>query len=406
MYSNVSRDTFDQCMVPNYAPQPVIPVRGQGARLWDQGDKEYIDFAGGIAVNALGHCHPELTQALKQQADKLWHLSNVWTNEPALQLAQMLCQKTFADRVYFANSGAEANEAALKLARKYAADNYSTDKHQIISCNNSFHGRTLFTVSVGGQPKYCEGFAPVPGGITHVPFNDIGALESAVNERTCAVILEPIQGEGGILPATQAYLEAAKTLCERFNALLIFDEIQTGVGRTGKLYAYQHSSIEPDILTTAKSLGGGFPIGAMLCREEVAPSFAVGSHGSTYGGNPLACAVATRLLEIVDTEEVLTGVSERHELFINQLKILNQTTPLFSDFRGQGLLIGCELSSEFQGKARQLLEMAQQEGVMVLVAGLNVIRLAPSLIIPEEDIYEGLSRFGKAMKQFSDLAET
>ena len=400
MPNNVQRDTFNQVMVPNYSPLPIIPVRGKGSHVWDQANKEYIDFAGGIAVNALGHCHPKLTQALHQQADKLWHLSNVWTNEPALQLAQALCQKTFADRVYFANSGAEANEAAFKLARKYAYDHSGPEKNEIISCVNSFHGRTLFTVSVGGQAKYCEGYAPIPEGITHVAFNNIDHLKCAISEKTCAVVLEPIQGEGGIIPADPDYLKAARELCDQYSALLIFDEIQTGMGRTGKLFAYEHTEVVPDILTSAKALGGGFPIAAMLCREQVAQSFNVGSHGSTYGGNPLGCAVANEVLNIIDTPEVLKGVEQKHTEFIQQLQHANQLDPVFQAFRGQGLLIGCELLPEYQGKARELLQIALEEGVMVLIAGLNVIRLTPSLIIPEEDISTGIERLRLAMCRF------
>lgn len=404
MSSNVDRETFDQVMVPNYAPQQMIPVSGRGSRVWDQQGNEFIDFAGGIAVNALGHCHPELTQTLKEQADKLWHLSNVWTNEPALQLAQMLCAKTFADKTYFANSGAEANEAAFKLARKYAFDHYSADKYEIISCNNSFHGRTLFTVSVGGQPKYREGFEPVPAGISHTPFNNVEALQKQISNKTCAVVIEPIQGEGGITPATLEFLQAARALCDQHNALLIYDEIQTGVGRTGKLYAYQHSQVIPDILTTAKALGGGFPIAAMLCTDEVAASFQVGTHGSTYGGNPLGCAVAAKLLQIVDNPKLLTGVEHRHNLFTQKLHELNQTERLFSDIRGQGLLIGCELAEQYRGKARLFLEIAQRSGLMVLVAGLNVVRLTPSLIISEQEIEEGMGKFHHSMQLFKQQA--
>jgi succinylornithine transaminase family protein len=396
----VNRETFEQVMVPNYSPLPVIPVKGKGSRVWDQAGKEYVDFSGGIAVNALGHCHPALIKTLHQQADKLWHLSNVWTNEPALRLAKALCDKTFAERVYFANSGAEANEAAFKLARKYAYDHFGPNKHNIISCMDSFHGRTLFTVSVGGQPKYREGFEPVPEGIQHIEFNNLTALKEAINEQTCAVVIEPIQGEGGIIPATDTFLQAARELCDQHNALLIFDEIQTGVGRTGKLYAYEHSGVIPDILTTAKALGGGFPIGAMLCSSHVAQSLNVGSHGSTYGGNPLACAVAETVLNIVDTPELLDAVNQKNSLFLQYLAQLNQESPVFQSFRGQGLLIGCELKSEYQGKARQLLQMAQEEGVMTLIAGPNVLRLTPSLIIPDKDISEGMARLSKAMQRF------
>ncbi|EAR62787.1 aspartate aminotransferase family protein [Neptuniibacter caesariensis] len=400
MSSNINRDTFNQVMVPNYSPMASIPVRGLGSRVWDQQGREYIDFAGGIAVNALGHSHPELVQALKEQAEKLWHLSNVWTNEPAIQLAQSLCTKTFAGRVYFANSGAEANEAAFKLARKYAYDHFSADKHEIISCVNSFHGRTLFTVSVGGQDKYREGFEPVPAGISHVPFNDLDALEAAISDKTCAVVIEPIQGEGGIMPASKAYLMKARELCDKHNALLIFDEIQTGVGRTGQLYAYQAYGVTPDILTTAKALGGGFPVGAMLTTEPIATALNIGSHGSTYGGNPLACAVANKVLSLIDSEEVLNGVEKRHQIFIEQLRQLNKTAPVFSEFRGMGLLLGCELQPAFKGKARDLLQLALEHGLMLLIAGPDVIRMTPSLIIPEEDIHQGMQRFTQAAEQF------
>lgn len=401
MTHSINRQTFDEVMVPNYSPLSMIPIKGDGSRVWDQFGKEYIDFSGGIAVNVLGHCHPALREALNLQSEKLWHLSNVWTNEPAIALAQKLCDKTFADRVYFANSGAEANEAAFKLARKHAYNHFGPDKHEIISCKNGFHGRTLFTVSVGGQPKYCEGFEPVPKGIRHITFNDTDALTTAISDKTCAVVLELIQGEGGIITATPEFIRIARQLCDQHNALLIFDEVQTGVGRTGKLYAYEHFNVTPDILTTAKALGGGFPIAAMLCTEATAQSLTVGSHGSTYGGNPLGAAVANKVLELVDSKEVLEGVVHRHTNFINKLKELNQKTPIFSEFRGKGLLIGCELKTEYQGKARTFIQLAEQHGLMLLVAGLNVVRLTPSLIIPEEDIAEGMQRFSITMQAFA-----
>ncbi|MFW1678274.1 aspartate aminotransferase family protein [Pontibacter sp. JAM-7] len=401
MLSTITRDLFDAYMVPNYAPPAVIPVRGKGSQVWDQAGKQYIDFAGGIAVTALGHCHPELVHTLQQQAEKLWHLSNVWTNEPALHLAQQLCKHTFAEKVYFANSGAEANEAAFKLARKYAHDHYGAEKHEIISFHNSFHGRTLFTVSVGGQLKYRQGFKPVPGGITHLPFNDIAALTAAISSNTCAVVLEPIQGEGGIIAADRDFLLAARSLCTRHNALLIYDEIQTGMGRTGSLFAYEHlPEACPDILTAAKALGGGFPIGAMLCRSHVAKAFNFGVHGSTYGGNPLACSVAAKALELINQPELLVGVESRHQRFIAGLTDINQTIPIFELFRGQGLLIGCVLKQQFAGKARQLLNLALEEGLMLLIAGPDVLRLAPALNIPETDIDEGLARLERAIQRF------
>lgn len=397
MSNTVTRDTFDQVMVPNYSPAGFIPVKAEGSRVWDQQGREFIDLAGGIAVNSLGHCHPEVVAALTEQAGKLWHVSNVFTNEPALQLASALVEKTFAERVFFCNSGAEANEAAFKLARKYAADHYSADKYEIISCTNSFHGRTVFTVNVGGQPKYAEGFGPNPAGITHVPFNDIDALKAAISDKTCAVVIEPVQGEGGVMPADLAYLQAARELCNAHNALLVFDEVQTGVGRTGSLYAYQEYGVTPDILSSAKGLGGGFPIGAMLTTTAIAKSLAVGTHGTTYGGNPLGAAVAGKVVEIVSRPEVLAGVRAKHQRFVDGLNAINAKYNVFKEVRGMGLLIGAVVSDEFAGRARDFLKAAEAEQLMVLVAGLSVVRFAPSLVITEQDINDGLARFEAAV---------
>ncbi|TDR82031.1 aspartate aminotransferase family protein [Paludibacterium purpuratum] len=397
MNQAVTRATFDQVMVQTYQPAGFIPVRGAGSRVWDQDGREFIDFAGGIAVNALGHCHPELQAALAEQAGKLWHISNVFTNEPALRLASKLTELTFADRAFFCNSGAEANEAALKLARKYARDHFGAEKNRIVACDNSFHGRTLFTVSVGGQPKYNQDFAPLPEAIAHAPYNDIEALERLVDAHTCAVILEPVQGEGGVLAADPAFLLRARELCDRHGALLIFDEVQTGVGRTGSLYAYMQTDVVPDILTSAKSLGGGFPIGAMLTRDAIAASFTPGSHGTTYGGNPLACAVALRVLEIVSRPEVLAGIQDRHGRLVAGLSALGDKYGLFKEIRGKGLLLGCELQGKQAGAARVVLHAAEAEGLMLLQAGPNVVRLAPSLLIEHQDIEEGLSRLDRAL---------
>ena len=395
--STITRAMFDDVMVPNYAPGPVIPVRGQGSRVWDQEGREYVDLAGGIAVTGLGHAHPELISALTEQAGKLWHLSNVLANEPAIRLAQKLVKHTFADKVFFSNSGGEANEAAFKLARRYSWDNVGAHKHDIVACTNSFHGRTLFTVSVGGQQKYREGFEPVPGGIKHVPYNDIAALEKAIDANTCAFVVEPIQGEGGVTPAQADYLKRARELCDQHQALLIFDEVQSGVGRTGHLYAYMAYGVTPDILTTAKALGNGYPIGAMLTIDRVAKSLVVGTHGSTYGGNPLGCAVADKVLDIITRPDVLAGVQARHELMINGLRAINEKYDVFADVRGMGLLIGSQLNERFQGRAKDFMTAALEEGVLALVAGPGVVRMAPSLIIPEEDIKEGLARFERAV---------
>ncbi|MGL4315487.1 MAG: aspartate aminotransferase family protein [Pseudomonas sp.] len=393
----VQRADFDQVMVPNYAPAAFVPVRGQGSRVWDQSGRELLDFAGGIAVNSLGHCHPALVAALTEQANTLWHISNVFTNEPTLRLAHKLVDATFAERVFFCNSGAEANEAAFKLARRVAHDKFGPDKCEIIATTNSFHGRTLFTVSVGGQPKYSDGFGPKIQGISHVPYNDIEALKAAVSDKTCAVVLEPIQGEGGVLPADLAYLQAARELCDKHNAVLIFDEVQTGMGRTGELFAYMHYGVTPDILSSAKSLGGGFPIGAMLTTTELAKHLVAGTHGTTYGGNPLGCAVAEAVIDVVNTPEVLNGVKAKSEQFKMRLRAIGEQYGVFSEVRGLGLLIGCVLSDAWLGKAKTILDAAAVEGVMVLQASPDVVRFAPSLVVEDADIEEGLARFERAV---------
>ncbi|WP_417659131.1 aspartate aminotransferase family protein [Pseudidiomarina sp.] len=398
---NVNRALFDEVMVPNYNPAKMIPVKGEGSRVWDQEGKEYVDFAGGIAVNCLGHCHPAMVKALTEQGNKLWHLSNVFTNEPAIRLAKKLTDATFADRVYFANSGAEANEAALKLARRWALDKFGSEKNQIIAFNKGFHGRTFFTVTVGGQPAYSEGFGPKPGAVEHVDYNDLAALEKLMSDQTCAVMMEPLQGEGGVISPDADFVKGVRALCDKYNALLVFDEVQTGFGRTGSLYAYQQLGVSPDILSTAKALGGGFPIGAMLTTDEIAQHLKPGTHGSTYGGNPLACAVAEAVFDVVNTSDVLEGVKVREQLFKNKLQEINEKYGIFKDIRGKGLLIGAELNEKFDGKARDFLNAAADEGTMVLIAGPSVIRFTPSLIIPEQDIVEGLARFERAVAKLA-----
>ena len=400
--STVQREWYDSYMMPNYAPASMIPVRGAGSRMWDQEGREYIDFAGGIAVNSLGHAHPDLVAALTDQAGRLWHTSNVLATEPALKLARRLVELTFAERVFFCNSGGEANEAALKLARRYAFDHHGKEKDRILAFDNAFHGRTLFTVTAGGQANYREGFGPLPGAIDHLPFNDIEALGKAFGEDVCAVIVEPVQGEGGVIAADKPFLQAIRRLCDEHHALMILDEVQTGVGRVGALYAYQAFDVIPDILTTAKGLGGGFPVAATLARADVADSLKVGTHGSTWGGNPMGCAVANAVLDIVSSDAVLEGVSERRQRFESALRTLGDKYDLFGEIRGMGLLIGCVLNEPWQGKARDLMHAAQEEGVFVLVAGASVLRLAPSLIIPEADITEGLERLERAIVRFCE----
>jgi acetylornithine/N-succinyldiaminopimelate aminotransferase len=401
--SPVSRKTFDEVMVPNYAPNDVVPVRGEGARLWDQQGREYLDFACGIAVTGLGHCHPKLVAALTEQAGKLWHVSNVMTNEPALRLAKRLTELSFATRVFFANSGSEANEAAFKLARKHASLKHGAGKHEIISFFNAFHGRTLFAVSVGGQEKYTQGFEPLPGGITHLPFNDVAALEKAVSSRTCAVVIEPVQGEGGVTAATPEFLKAARALCTRHKALLVYDEVQTGNGRTGTYFAYEHTGVVPDVLTTAKGLGGGIPVAAMLTTDEIAASLSFGTHGSTYGGNPLATAVALAAVEEISRPETLANVRARGEQLRDGVLAISRRYGLFDGVRGMGLLIGAPMSASWKGRATDVVNAALRKGLWCLVAGPDVLRIAPPLVLSEAEAVEGLRRLDAACAELVAL---
>lgn len=396
---NVSRQTFDEVMVPVFAPAPFVPDRGEGSRVWDTQGRDYIDFAGGIAVTALGHAHPELLKVLHEQGAKLWHIGNGYTNEPVLRLAKKLESLTFADRAFFANSGAEANEAALKLARRVAFERHGADKYEIVSFTQSFHGRTFFTVSVGGQPKYSEGFGPVPAGLVHLPYNDIAAARNAIGPKTCAVVVEPIQGEGGVIPADPAFLRALREACDQHGALLIFDEVQTGVGRTGHFYAYQDTDVTPDILTTAKALGNGFPIGAMLTTNELAAHFKVGVHGTTYGGNPLGSAIALKVVELISDPQLLAGVRSRSDELRSVLAKLNERFGIFREVRGKGLLIGAELTEAYKGRAKDFVGAAGRHGLIMLMAGPDVLRFVPSLIIAHDDLHEGLARLAKAIEE-------
>ncbi len=393
----VNRQDFDKVILPVYSPAAFIPVKGRGSRVWDQQGREYIDFAGGIAVTALGHCHPALVAALKEQGEQLWHTSNVFTNEPALRLGQKLIAATFAERVLFVNSGTEANETAFKLARHHAITRHNPYKTKIIAFRNAFHGRSLFTVSVGGQAKYADGFGPKPADIIHVPFNDLAAVAAVMDETTCAVVVEPVQGEGGVTAATPEFLTGLRELCDRHQALLVFDEVQCGMGRTGDLFAYMHYGVTPDILTSAKALGGGFPVSAVLTTERVASAFHVGSHGSTYGGNPLACAVAEAAFDIINTPDLLHGVRARRQQFVEALEAINRQYQVFREIRGMGLLIGAELKEPFHDRARDILHAAAEAGVMVLNAGPNVLRLAPALNIEQDEISQGMGRLGQAI---------
>lgn len=394
----VSRQTFDEVMVPVFAPSAVVPVRAQGLDLWDQQGKQYLDFTAGIGVTSLGHCHPLVIDALRTQAEKLWHVGNGYTNEPVLQLARALTQATFAERVFFANSGAEANEAAFKLARKYAHAKFGPHKSRIVSCFNAFHGRTLFTVSVGGQSKYTEGYEPLPPALTHIAFNDIGAARAATTDDVCAVVVEPVQGEGGVLPATVEYLKALREVCKASGALLIFDEVQCGMGRTGDLFAYMGCGVVPDILTTAKALGNGYPIGAMLTTTALANAFPVGAHGTTFGGNPLATAVALRVLQIINTPAFLARVRQASATLVQKLdELVGDYPQVFAQVRGKGLMLGLVLADAWRGKAKDIAKSAEEHGLMVLIAGPDVVRLLPALVVSDAQIDEALRRLRQAL---------
>ena len=388
----VTRATFDEVMVPTYAPSSMVPVRALGLELWDQEGKRYLDFTAGIAVTSLGHSHPAVVEALVNQAHTLWHCSNVYTNEPVLRLARALTSATFAERAFFCNSGAEANEAAFKLARKHGAGKAGPHKNRIVSCIDSFHGRTLFTVTVGGQPKYTEGFAPLPQAINHIPFNDIEAARAAIGDDVCAVVVEPVQGEGGVTPARKEYLQALREICDATGALLIFDEVQCGMGRTGNLFAYMGYDVTPDILTTAKALGNGYPVGAMITTEAIAATFSPGSHGTTYGGNPLAATVALAVLETINAPSFLARVSHASELLVSQLEAIVRDYPqVFEKVRGSGLMLGMVMAQGFRGRSKDLSKIAEEQGLMVLIAGMDVVRLLPALVVTDAQIEEACS---------------
>ena len=392
-----TRAQFDQHMVPNYAPFQQVPERGEGPYVYTEDGQQLIDMAGGIAVSALGHCYPPLVEALTTQAHKLWHVSNLMANKPATDLAAMLCESTFAERLFFCNSGAEANEAALKLARRYAYETRGAAKNRIVAFNDAFHGRTLFTVSVGGQPKYQEGFGPCPTGISHTPYNDVAALRASMDDDVCAIILEPFQGEGGMTPATPEFLAAARALADQYGALLIFDEVQSGVGRAGQLYAYQALGVTPDILSSAKALGCGFPIGAMLTTAEIARVLTPGTHGTTSGGNPLACAVALAAVDTIRQPKFLQTVRDNTAWMRAELVAMGKRTGAFRDVRNLGLWFGCELNPVLENRAGDIMNHGLQHGVMLLVAGANVVRLAPALNTDRDVLALGLSKMEAAI---------
>jgi acetylornithine aminotransferase len=364
-----------------YARLPVLFERGKGCRLWDAEGREYLDFLAGIAVCNLGHCHPEVTRVLCEQADRLVHVSNLFYTRPQAELAEALCARSFADRVFFANSGAEANEAAIKLARKYSLERYGPGRFHVITMKDSFHGRTLATLSATGQEKIQKGFEPLVEGFRIVDFNSVEAVERAVDERTCAVLVEPVQGEGGVRFPDPGYLEGLKALCRERDLLLIFDEVQVGMGRTGTLFAHQREGVTPDVMTLAKALGNGLPIGAMLATEEAARAFSPGSHASTFGGTPLICAVARRVLEIISEPAFLQRVDEVGRKALEKLEGLQARHPAFvKEVRGRGLMLGIELTFPGSDLVRQCLE----RGFVINCTHDTVLRLVPPLVIEEE----------------------
>ena len=379
------RGEYDNVMLPNYSPANFVPKKAEGSLVWDQDDKEYIDFGGGIAVNSLGHSHPSLIKALTDQSKKIWHLSNYLTNEPAIKLANKLTELTFAENVFFSNSGSEANEAAIKIARKYHSSR-NENRNEIVSFQNSFHGRSLLNISLGSSEMHRNGFEPLMPGIKHGVFNDLSGLEELITDQTAAVILEPVQGEAGVFKATNDFMTKLNEVTSKKGALLIIDEVQSGVGRMGSLYGYMKYNIQPDIVTSAKGLGGGIPIGATLTTRIIGESMQPGTHGSTFGGNPIACAVAHEVLNIVSDEEFLNEVSEKEKLFLNLLSEL-KNHGVFSDIRSAGLWIGCDLVEK---SANEVLDKAYEQGLILVSAGSNCLRLAPALNISNSEIEKGV----------------
>jgi acetylornithine/N-succinyldiaminopimelate aminotransferase len=371
---------------PNYGRTPILLVRGEGVRVWDSDGREYLDFTAGIAVTSLGHCHPVVTGAIREAAATLLHVSNIFHAAPQIHLAKLLVENSFADRVFFCNSGAEANEAALKLARKYGKERGASDRYEIIATRNSFHGRTLATVTATGQEKYQHGFEPLMPGFKHVPYNDLRAMERALDSRTAAILVEPIQGEGGVNVPDDDYLPGLRKLCDESGALLILDEIQTGVGRTGRLWAYEHAGVEPDIMTLAKALANGVPIGAMLCREDVASVLTGGTHGSTFGGTPFVTSVALATLMTVLGDRIPERAAQRGRELMEGLRAMQKTLPVIRDVRGRGLLIGIELSVP----AAPVVDACREAGLLTLTAGDKVLRLVPPLIVEPRDCARAL----------------
>lgn len=386
MHTSEIMHMSDKYIMKTYGRLPMALVRGQGAKVWDAEGMEYLDFVGGLAVNSLGHCHPAVADSVARQVYILMHVSNLYYIEPQAHLARMLVENSCCDKAFFCNSGAEANEAAIKLARKYAKQQGGPDKVEIITALKSFHGRTLAALTATGQPKYQQSFEPLPAGFEYVPFNDPEALADAVGPATCAVMLEPVQGEGGVNVADQAYLKQARELCDRFGALLIYDEVQCGLGRTGKFMAYQHSGVEPDIITLAKALGGGFPIGAMLAKDEVATAFSPGDHASTFGGNPLACVAGLAAMEVMLQDGVVENAARIGEYFKSRLLNIAARYAFVTEVRGLGLILGMDLTIE----GKDIVDSCRERGLLINCIDNHILRFLPPLIIGEAEVDQAL----------------
>ena len=382
----------DKFIAKTYARTPLALVKGRGLKVWDADGKEYLDFLAGIAVNSFGHCHPAIVKAIKQQAQTLMHVSNLYHMQPQSDLARELCRNSFADRVFFCNSGAEANEAAIKLARRYGLEKLG-GKYEIISTHNSFHGRTLATLTATGQEKVRAGYDPLPTGFRQVPYNKLDAMEAAIDEKkTVAILIEPIQAEGGVIVPHETYMLGLREICDQRRILLIFDEVQTGMGRTGKLFGYENFGVKPDIMTLAKALGGGLPLGAMLAREDVANSFGPGSHASTFGGNPVSCAAGLAVMQLLKTG-ALKNCVQMGKYFVKGLEALKKRFSFIRDIRGKGLLIGVEL--EIDGN--RIAEACMVEGLLMNCTAAKVLRFVPPLTIKKNEIDRGLAILEKVL---------
>ncbi|MDE0310027.1 MAG: aspartate aminotransferase family protein [Acidiferrobacterales bacterium] len=393
-------DLGHKSYTPNYKPRDIVFRSGSGCHLQDMDGNEYLDLGSGIGVNSLGHRHPEIVDALNHQASRIWHTSNIYFTEPPVRLASRIIDRTFAEKIFFCNSGAEANEAAIKVVRKYAYENHAPEKRVIITFEGSFHGRTIASVTATAQPKYHEGFGPLPAGFRYCAFNDLDSFRTALKEDVCAVLLEPIQGEGGIRPFSVDFLTQVRKLCDENESLLIFDEIQCGMGRTGQLFAYEWAhDVVPDVVTIAKALGGGLPIGATLLGSKLNNVLSLGSHGSTFGGNPVCCAVADVVFKKLSDADFLSRIRTKGEYLVSRLTRLNECTGFFEEIRGKGLMIGMQISQRHGDIAAQVMQSCLEEGLLILQSGPNVIRLLPALTISDEEINRGVELLEKALKR-------